>query len=91
MDEVEQRKAVAALVRQAMPRVARLVAEKRAELGAEYVVECQKRGMAGEPGWFFAREGPLAVGTPWPEIVDLVSWAEIPQKAILCLRSKEVR
>lgn len=65
MEDQEQRKAVLALIRQAMPRVAELVATQRAALGAEHVTLCQRRGMAGEPGWFYAREGALAVGTPW--------------------------
>jgi hypothetical protein len=49
----------------AMPGVARLMAEKRRAYGAEHVAECWRRGMAGEPGWLFAREGAVAVGTPW--------------------------
>ena len=63
--EVEQRKAVNALIRQAMPKVQALVVSQRAELGAAHVTECQRRGMAGEPGWFYAREGAMTVGTPW--------------------------
>ena len=53
-----------------MPGVARLVREKRALLGDAHVNECWRRGViCMEPGWFFAREGPLAVGTPWDEPV----------------------
>lgn len=48
-----------------MPGVARLVAEKRRLFGVEHVRRCWGRGMAGEPGWFFAREGAIAIGTPW--------------------------
>jgi len=51
-----------------MPTVARLMAEKRRTLGAAHVAECWKRGVTlGQPGWFFAREGPLAVGTPFED------------------------
>lgn len=50
-----------------MPGVARLVAEKRRKFGAEHVKECWARAMAGEAGWFFAREGAIAIGTPWNE------------------------
>lgn len=51
-----------------MPGVARLVREKRALHGDAHVNECWQRGVIGrEPGWFFAREGALAVGTPWDE------------------------
>lgn len=86
MEGLEQRKAVMALLRDAMPGVARIVADKRAQMGAAHVTECQRRGMAGEPGWFFAREGPLAIGTPWPEVVDLVTWTAMPRQAVVCLR-----
>lgn len=48
-----------------MPGVARLMAEKRRLYGDAHVDECWKRGVLGrEPGWFFAAEGPLTVGTP---------------------------
>lgn len=50
---------------EAMPGVARLVAEKRRLFGAEHVRRCWGKAMAGEPGWFFAREGAIAIGTPW--------------------------
>lgn len=53
-----------------MPGVTQLVKEKRKTLGNEHVNECWKRGvLEGEPGWFFAREGTLAVGTPWDDPV----------------------
>jgi hypothetical protein len=49
-----------------MPGVAKLLADKRRVLGEAHVAECWKRGVVlMEPGWFFAREGPVAVGTPW--------------------------
>lgn len=48
-----------------MPGVKALIAEKRKEWGAAWVAECWKHGVVmGEPGWFFAREGAVAVGTP---------------------------
>ena len=56
-----------AWMRTAMPGVARLMADKRAELGDAHVTQCLMRGLAGERGWFFAREGPIAVGTPWDD------------------------
>jgi hypothetical protein len=55
------------LIRDAMPGVAALVREKRALYGDAHVTHCIQQGMAGKPGWFFAREGTLAVGTPWPD------------------------
>lgn len=53
-----------------MPGVARLMAEKREAWGNHHVNLCWRRGVElREPGWFFAREGVLAVGTPWDEPV----------------------
>lgn len=84
--ERQPSRAVHELIRQAMPKVAGMVADARRKMGDAHVVECQRRGMAGEPGWFFAREGVLAVGTPWPEIVDLVTWQAFADQGLLCLR-----
>lgn len=54
----------------AMPGVAKLIAEKKRDYGVAHVNECWKRGVIDlEPGWFFAREGALAVGTPWDDPV----------------------
>lgn len=61
-----------ALIREAMPGVARIVAGYRARLGDGHVTECVRRGLAGEPGWFFAREGTVAVGTPWADDCGLL-------------------
>lgn len=69
-----------------MPGVRRLVADKRKEMGDAHVAECQRRGLAGEPGWFFAREGTLAVGTPWPEIADIAGWQISSTQVLVCLR-----
>lgn len=56
----------------AMPNVAAMVKEKRALYGDAHVDECWRRGVVlGEPGWFFAREGPLSVGTPLQMCSDL--------------------
>lgn len=51
----------------AMPKVAALVAEKRRLLGDAHVNDCWARGMRGEPGYFFAREGAIAIGTPFTD------------------------
>lgn len=58
-----------------MPGVARLMAEKRKAYGNEHVAECWKRSIAGEPGWFFAREGPLTIGTPWADDPVMANFA----------------
>jgi hypothetical protein len=59
------------LIAQAMPGVVQLVKTKRQELGDAHVTECVRRGLAGQPGWFYAREGALAVGTPWSDDPDI--------------------
>lgn len=70
-----------------MPGVARLLADKRRELGAAHVNTCWAHGVVkAEPGWFFAREGALAVGVPWPEIADVAGWQITPGQALVCLR-----
>lgn len=73
----------------AMPGVARLLAEKRQRLGQDHVSECWIRGVVcQEPGWFFAREGALAVGTPWPDIADIAGWTVSTTQALVVLRDK---
>lgn len=76
-----------------MPGVARLLAEKRAELGNEWVNTCWRRGVgAQEPGWFFASEGALAVGTPWaddPTIAAFITARLSPSQVVVVLRPKE--
>ena len=76
-----------------MPGVARLLAEKRAELGDEWVNTCWKHGVvAQEPGWFFASEGALSVGTPWagdPTIAAFVLAKLSPSQVVVVLRPKE--
>ncbi len=58
-----------------MPGVAKLIAERRKEYGSAFVDECWRNGvLLRKPGWFFAREGALAVGTVWPEVADVAGW-----------------
>ena len=52
-------------LRGAMPRTAQWVQEQRALLGDAWVTQCVKRGMAGEPGWFYAVEAGHVVGAPF--------------------------
>lgn len=73
-----------------MPGVVRLMSERRRALGDAHVNECWERGVVQlEPGWFYAREGPLAVGTPWAE-PGQAPRDDIPQytktQAVLMLR-----
>ena len=51
-------------MRTAMPSVAKQIDEWRTAYGREYVDNCIKRGLTGEPGWFFAMEGGHVLGTP---------------------------
>lgn len=72
-----------------MPGVAKLMAEKRAKLGAAHVGECWRRGVIErQPGWFFAREGALAVGTPWddPLLANFAAASVTSTQALLILR-----
>ena len=75
----------------AMPGVARLMKDKRGEVGDAHVNECWQRGVVnGEPGWFFAREGALAVGTPWddPVMANFAAQQVTASQALLVLRNR---
>lgn len=73
----------------AIPGVARLMREKRAAYGDAHVNECWQRSMAGEPGWLFAREGGVSIGTPWvgdPEMTDFAALQVTRTQALLFIR-----
>lgn len=73
----------------AMPGVARLMADKRRQLGDGHVAECWKQGVVQrQPGWFFAREGALAVGTPWPDIADIAGWQVTRTQAMVIMKER---
>ena len=78
---------------QYMPGVSRLMAEKRKTLGVEHVALCWRRGVVEQqPGWFYAAEGALAVGTPWaddPVITQYLMARITPTQVILVLRNPE--
>jgi hypothetical protein len=93
MDKTEQKQNRWAWLPEAMPGVARLMAEKRAKLGNAHVAECWRRGVVqGEPGWFFAREGALAVGTPWddPVMANFAALQVTSTQALVVMRDPEV-
>lgn len=73
-----------------MPGVARLMAEKKALFGVEHVSACWKHGVIDkQPGWLFAREGSLSVGTPPdndPEVLQLAFSAMFATQAFLYIR-----
>lgn len=65
-----------AWIPQHMPRVAAIIQRQRKEQGAEHVAACWQRGVVEcAPGWFYAREGALAVGVPWDGIENEVQGA----------------
>lgn len=74
----------------AMPGVARLMAEKRKLLGDAHVSQCWRHGvLLQQPGWFFAREGALAVGTPWdgdPVLVNFAAAQVTSTQALVVMR-----
>lgn len=75
-----------------MPGVAKLMKDRRRQMGDAHVNECWKRGVVqGEPGWFFAWEGALAVGTPFDAeaLVTLTQCAGTPRAAMLMTRAQE--
>jgi len=78
-----------------MPGVAALMKSRRAKLGEAHVKLCWVRGVVNrEPGWFFAREGAIAVGIPDPTWTNLPELAGVPgadTKALLVMRDPEVQ
>jgi hypothetical protein len=89
---MENQAAVMQLVRKAMPGVARLVAEQRRLHGDAHVTQCIHRSFEGKPGYFFAREGALAVGTPWdgdPELAIFSAKTYTATQALVLMRAPE--
>lgn len=76
-----------------MPGVAAQVAEKRRLYGAAHVNECWRRGVEErQPGWFFAREGAIAVGTPSddPVMANFAAAYVTGTQSLLVIRTPEV-
>jgi hypothetical protein len=75
-----------------MPRVSALIKTKRAELGDAHVNLCWRRGVVErQAGWFFAREGALAVGAPFddPEMANFAAMHVTSTQGLLLLRTPE--
>jgi len=75
-----------------MPGIAAQVAEKRRKWGAAHVNECWRRGVElKQPGWFFAREGALAVGTPSddPVMANFAAANVTSTQSLLVIREPE--
>lgn len=53
-------------LRQQMPETSKWVDAKRGEYGKDYVNDCIRRALKGEPGLFYAMERGHVLGTPFP-------------------------
>ena len=62
-----------------MPRVARLIDEKRQAWGAAHVNDCIKAAVAGEPDQFWAVEAGIQAGTPFSVGKDFEHYAKVAQ------------
>lgn len=79
-------------LRDRMPAVARLIADRRREVGSDWVDECWRHGvLERQPGWFYASEGALAVGTLWdnPVVLDVAMARITDTQSMVILRPKE--
>lgn len=53
------------------PELSAVIADLRREFGLDWVNACWHSAIVkGEGGWFFAKTGPIAVGTSWPDMFD---------------------
>lgn len=94
MDKARTTKNRWAWVPEAMPGVARLIADHKKRLGDAWVNECWKRSVIDrQPGWLFAREGPLTIGTPWdtPELANFAALNVTATQALLVIKTPEVK
>ena len=78
--------------RQHMPQTAAMLAEYREGGEGAHIDECWQRGvLGGEPNWFYAREGPIALGTPFDQGApgsvhgEMEQWVFARTGASLCL------
>jgi hypothetical protein len=55
-----------------MPKVWAQLEAWKAAWGAAHVADAVRRGMAGEPGWFWAMEAGYVVGTPFSADAELM-------------------
>lgn len=74
---------------QQMPKVAERVKEYRAREGDAWVNECWTRGVVLlQPGWFYAREGALAVGVAWDGLELLRADTSLHGQVLVVLRRR---
>lgn len=67
-------------LREQMPVVSAFIDDLRAAFGAEGINASIRRGMAGQSGAFWAREGGLEVGTPPPQKKRVAAVSEPPRR-----------
>ena len=94
MDKIETRaKKNWAWMSEFMPRIVTMLGERRAKGEGVYIDECWKHGVRlQEPGWFYAREGGITVGTPFNDLEssellrEYGTWEYAKGQALLMLR-----
>lgn len=80
---------------QHMPRVVDTLKRERAKGRGDVINECWRRGvLLGEPGFFYARENSVAVGTPSVELLKDPTMKELlrmfPNAALLFLQGHQL-
>lgn len=82
-------------VRAAMPLLPARISELRAQHGDAHINECWRRGVVrGERGWFFARQGSVALGAPFDGVDGLADWAGMqlqPDQVIVLVRPAQTK
>lgn len=69
MDKIEKRDW--SWLRSQAPELSAVISELRLELGSDWINACWTHGVIQrEAGWFFAKIGPVALGTSWADIYD---------------------
>jgi hypothetical protein len=96
MDKRAEVKADWSWMERLMPRVVAMLREHRRAGRGAHLDQCWKRGvLMREPGWLYAREGAVAVGTPFfgSDIHDVLakfqSWEDAKDAPLLILREEE--
>lgn len=69
---------------QHVPGVVGQLREWRQAGEGDHLNECWRRGVVRlEPGWFFAREGAICIGTPWVEADEMLrGWARLQWESV---------
>lgn len=93
MDKDQKKQNRYGWIEAAMPLLPQHIRDARRKYGDAHVNECWKRGVVqGQPGWFFARQGTVALGAPFVDDAGLAGWAAThlqPDQVLLLLRTPE--